>query len=367
MSDASILSYSATLSAVVRLMKSGVHGVLVDGPPGTGKTSMEHLIAQRVGLAHVFRIKLSHHEVPDIAGVPVPREDTKRTHMYPSADMLPPDDLQGGLLVVIDEIGDCNVAQQNLACQMIFERRIHNYVFPENTFFFLTSNRVQDRSGANRIVTKLGNRGAHFTVAPTPDELFDYGARNNWNPTVLAFIKMHGGERINPNDNRENSPTYFNSFDPSDAAQMAKPQFSSSRSLEFASLYCNYIDENEPELEDGIVMSELSGLLGTPVASKLAAFRKVATTMPDPIAILTGKNVPYPSKTEVLWALTLTLASKCEKAHVKHLHAWLDRGPDEYFALGARLLFDTKLQALTGPDFHAFIKDPKLKAVFTNT
>lgn len=27
------------------------------------------------------------------------------------------DDLKGGCLVVLDEIGDCNVAQQNLACQ----------------------------------------------------------------------------------------------------------------------------------------------------------------------------------------------------------------------------------------------------------
>jgi len=68
----------------------------------------------------------------------------------------------------------------------------------------------------------------------------------------------------------------------------------------------------------------------------------------------------------VLWALTLTLASRCEKAHVKHLHAWLGQGPHEYLALGARLLFDTKLNALAGPDFHNLLQDPKLKAMFSN-
>lgn len=372
MSDASILSYNATVAAATRVINAARHSksesklcaVLVDGPPGTGKTSMEPLIAKATGLQHTFRIKLSHHEVPDVAGVPVPREDTRRTHFYASYDMLPPDDLTGGLLVVLDEIGDCNIAQQNLACQMVFERRIHNFEFPPDTYFFLTSNRVQDRSGAQRIVTKLGNRIAWYTVDPTSDELFDYGTRNGWNPVVLAFIKMHGMEKLNPNDNKPGAPTYFNSFDPSDSAQMAKPQFASSRSYEFTSNYCNYIDEYEPSLNPIHVMSDVAGILGTPVASRFSAFRKIATTMPDPELILTGKKVPFPTKQEVLWSLTLTLASRVKKDQVKHVYAYLDQGPHEYLALAARMMFDNKLAELTGPDFTNMLKSPKLKAMF---
>lgn len=366
MNDASVMNYQAALAATCRLFNSGIDAVMLLGPPGTGKTAMRHEIATRCNLRNEFIIKLAHHEVTDVAGVPVARDDTRRTHFYPSADMLPPEDLTGGLLFTSDETGDLNISQQNLLCQMVFEKRLHNFEFPQRTKFFLTSNRVSDRSGANRIVTKLGNRVASITLAPTPDELVTYGAANGWNPMVLAFVKMRGGERINPSDNRENAPTYFNSFDPTDPAQMAVPQFASSRSYEFCSKYLNYVDEHEPGLDVGTMVGDMAAILGTPVASSLAAFRKIANTMPDPNAILAGKLVPYPSKQEVLWALTLTLVSKVDKKSMKHLYAWLDRGPEEYLALAARILFDTKLGVLAGPDFNAMIQSPKLKAMFSN-
>jgi hypothetical protein len=181
---------------------------------------------------------------------------------------------------------------------------------------------------------------------------------------VLAFIKMHGGELINPSDKKENAPTFFNSFDPTDPQQIAKPQFSSSRSLEFTSDYFNYVDANEPGLSNGHILGEVAGLIGTTVATKLVAFRDVANTMPDPDAILKGQKVPYPEKQAVLWALTLTLTSKVKKDSVKHLHAFLDKGPHEYLALAARICFDTKVSELACDDFHKFLQNPKLKAMF---
>lgn len=363
MQDASTLGYEAAVAATVRLFKSGVKAMLVLGRPGIGKTAMEDPICKAMGLKHKFRIKLSHHDVPDIAGVPVPESD-KRTHFYPSADMLPPDDLTGGLLVVLDEIGDCNVAQQNLACQMVFEGGIHTYKFPPDTYFLLTSNRVSDRSGAQRIVTKLGNRGGSCTLQPTIDEVFEYGAAHGWNPSVLAFIKMHGAEPINPSDNRQDAPTYFNSFDPSEPMQMAKPQFSSSRSLEFVSNYYNYLDANEPNLDEGTQLGEVAAMVGTPVALKKVAFRKIVKTMPDVDAILEGKKVPYPTKQEVLWALALTLASRATKTNVTHIHAFLNEGPPEYLALAARLIYSTKMPACAGAGLNKMIQDPKLKHMF---
>jgi hypothetical protein len=81
--------------------------------------------------------------------------------------------------------------------------------------------------------------------------------------------------------------------------------------------------------------------------------------MPDPDAILAGKRVAFPSKQEVMWALSLTLASKVKKENVKHMHAYLGQGPHEFLALAARIAFDTRVAALAGNDFNAMIGDPK--------
>ena len=363
--DATICSYNEALQSAIRHFKSGrkLRAVLIDGPPGVGKTEMRHEIAAALGYRHQFILKLSHHDVPDVAGVPVPLHEIKRTMFYPSADMLPPDDLDGPCLVTLDEAGDCNIAQQNLLCQIVLENQIHSYQFHADTKYLLTSNRVSDRSGSNRIVTKLGNRTAWMTLLPTVDGLFEFGAAHGWNPVLLAFLKMHGAERINPEDKREYAPTYLNSFDPMAPDQINKPIFASSRSYEFTSDYLNYVDANEPALEDIVLTRETAMLIGTAAGSKLSAFRKIAIHMPDPDAIAKNPDkVPLPQAEEVMWSLALTLVSRADKKNVENFASYLKRGPREYLVLFARLAFDTRYKE-TMPVLNRVLQDPALKSI----
>lgn len=362
--DATVMSYRPLSAAIIGLYSAGVRAALVSGRPGIGKTAMAQPIAEGASLKHIFQLKLAHHDVPDVAGIPVPNHENKRTYFYPSGDMLPDSDLKGGCLFVLDEIGDCNISQQNLACQLVFENRLHHWRAPERTFYLLTSNRVSDRSGANRIVTKLGNRVAFFTLEPTVQELFDYGVVNGWNPILLAFLKQHGNERINPNNE---GPTFFNSFDPNDPAQIVTPVFASSRTYEMASDYMNWTERANNAPDDAMVMSTLAGVLSTPVAAKLAAYRKVAHEMPDPDLILKNpKGVPMPKKQEVMWSLTLTLVSKLDKKTFDNAYLWMGQAAAEYLALFARIAFDTKVKELAGPSFNKMLADPRLKQMFTS-
>jgi hypothetical protein len=81
--------------------------------------------------------------------------------------------------------------------------------------------------------------------------------------------------------------------------------------------------------------------------------------------ILRGEKVP-PCPAEVQWALTLTLVNKVKKESVKHMHAYLDRGPHEFLATAARLCFDNRVGELSGKDFHLLIRNPKICAMFPN-
>lgn len=359
--DATKVTYQQFIPAATDVLASGMRAVLVDGPPGCGKTAARSYLAEKLGLQHIYMIKPGHHDVLDFQGLPVPDHKKKATFFYPSGDLLPPYDLQGGCLMVLDEAGDCPVPVQNLLCQMTLEGGLHSYQFPENTKFLLTANRVADRSGANRIVTKLGNRVAWFTLEPTVSELVTYGMKSGWNPTVLAFLKQRGGEQINPNDRVKDKgmlPTYFNSFDPTDNAQLVKPIFASSRSWEYVSNLFNYIEKNKIGVSDPDLMIRTAALIGTPVAAAIVPYRSEAQHMPDPDMILAGKSVPLPTKQTVLWALTMSLVSRVKKGNWKHMDAWMQKLPQkEYRVLAVRMAFDTKAAELIGPDFNATLQE----------
>ncbi len=361
--DATKVSYQQFIPAAADVLASGMNAILVDGPPGVGKTAAAPYIAEKLGYQHIYMIKPGHHDVLDFQGLPVPDHEHKVTRFYPSGDLLPPFNLKGGCLMVLDEAGDSMVPIQNLLCQMVNELGLHSYKFPTPTKFLMTTNRAADRSGANRILTKLANRVAWFTLEPTVNELVMHGMKTGWNPTVLAFLKQRGAESINP-DNRVgkggmvNIPTYFNSFDPTDPAQLVKPLFASSRSWEFVSNLFNHIDKNKIGIGDPDLMIRTAALIGTAVASAVIPYRSEAAHMPDPDLILAGKNVPLPTKQTVLWALTMSLVSRVKKNQWKNMDNWMRKLPQkEYRVLAVRMAFDTKAAELIGPDFNATLQE----------
>lgn len=368
MADLSVLSYQECLSTICDVFNAGINAVLLDGPPGGGKTTMAKYIQQRLAIKHRFVLKPGHHDVVDFQGCPVPSHEDKRTYFYPSADLLPPSDLQGGCVMVWDEIADAPTPNQNLCCQGIFEGGLHGYKFPENTVHFLTANRVSDRSGANRIVTKLGNRVAWYTLDPTIEELYRHGVEMGWDPQVLSFIKLRGADPINPNDRAKDGrpvPTYFNSFDPSDPAQLVKPVFASSRSIEFASNLVKWVNTYNPGMKDGALLARLAGIVGGPWATAFVPWRTEHAHMPDPDAILRGEKIPFPTKQSVMWTLVTTLVTRVTKSQWKHLAAWLKQGPAEMYIYAVRLSFDTKVAKLQGPDFQTTLQEADVKQALT--
>lgn len=371
--DFTVLNYKQCQAAVSDIFLSGAfRAAFVDGRPGCGKTAMGEYIQSTIGVLNRFIIKPGHHEPFDFHGLPVPNHTDRTTDFYPSSDLLPKPTLTGGCLMIWDEIGDAMVPIQNLVCQAIFEGGLHGYRFPENTYHFLTANRVSDRSGSNRIVTKLANRCARFTLEPEVDELFDFGIRNDWAPSVLAFLKLRGNDPVNPNDKKATSTdyraTYFNSFDPNDPAQSVKSVFSSSRTWEAASKLVNWIDRSNRGISDPDLLSRVSSLLGSPVASAYVPFRSEVLHMPNPDDIAAGKKVAYPKKTSMLWALTISLVSRATKTNFETIYEWLSKGENKEFSiLFVKQCFDNKAAQLISPGFNKVLQDGDIRQALSAT
>jgi hypothetical protein len=362
--DATIVSCRELVAAGSDLYASGMLAVLVDGPPGIAKTTLSSSIQHALGIQNRFMIKPGHHESIEFNGVPVADLGKMKAHLLRISSLLPDPELKGGCMLVGDEIGDADKSVQNLWCQLVLEGGFHNYLLPEGTIHYMTTNRVADRSGANRIVTKLGNRVAWFTLKPTVQEVFEYGISKGWNPIVLAFLKLKGPNPINPNDRADAEgyiPTYFNSFDTKDPAQMVKPIFASSRSIEFASNLMNYLDKHSPNISRGDLLTRVASLCGTPWATAFAPFRDEAMTMPDPDLILAGKKLPYPKLQSIMWTLTISLVHRCTKHNWKHVDAFLKQGPAEYRMLAVRQAFDNRAAQLIGPDFNATLQEEDIQ------
>lgn len=363
--DATVVSYQEFINAAADLYAAGCNAIVVQGPPGCGKTASAPYLQKKLGLAYRFMIKPGHHDVLDFQGLPVPDHNIKRTFFYPSGDLLPADDLKGGVLMVWDEGPDAPIPIQNLMCQALLEGGLHGYTFPENTKHLITGNRVFDRAGAQRLVTKLANRAGMFTLVPHIEELVMHGMASGWNPAVLAFLKLVGGDPVNPNDRAKDGrsvPTFFNSFDPNDPQQSLVPAFSSSRSWEFTSDLMNYMDKFNPGIGDAALVTRAAAFLGTPVASKFVPFRADAIHMPNPDDILAGKKVAFPTKQSVLWTLTITLVTRVKKDTWKHMDAWLQKSPaKEFRMLAIRLAFDSKAKELIGPDFNTTLQEAEVQ------
>lgn len=364
--DFTCLSYKPLTAAIADIYLSGsFQSVYVDGAPGIGKTWMARYVQTLINVTHRYMTKPSHHETVDFHGLPVPNHTTMTTEMYPSGCLLPDSRLEGGCLLVLDELPDSPTMVQNLCCQLMFEGGLHNYRLPDKTFIFATGNRVADRSGANRIVSKLGNRCAWFTLEPTVQELFDYGVSQGWAPSVLAFLKLRGNDPINPDEKRKGHGyvgTYFNSFDPTDPAQSVKPVFASSRTWEATSRLVNYLDRTNPRVSDPDLLSRVASLVGSPVASSYVPFRSEALVMPDPDAIAAGKNVAHPKKSSVLWVLTISLVTRATKENFENIYKWLEGTNNREFSiLFVKMCFDNKATKLISPAFNKVLQLPDVK------
>lgn len=299
------------------------------GPPGVGKSKTIEMLARTKGWGLVVTTFADRNPV-DVSGIPVPDPATGRTRYLPPDEY--PDPARDGERGIwfLDEITNAPREVQTTALRLFLERRLSNYQVPPGWYLVAAGNRVVDRAGSYQMISSLANRMVHIPVCCSlpPLELAAEGvsvdgeAWRSWayargiREEVIAFLGY-----------RENLL-----WKPTGQVAYATP-----RTWEFVSQILD-------AAEGRFVRLAVAGCVGDGPAGEFAAFLRARKEMPDPDAILAGRDVPGSSSPDVCWAVCTALvgrlvALKKKKkpdrlaAAVANLMRWLPRLPVEFQVL----------------------------------
>ena len=266
------------------------------GPPGIGKSDIVHQIGYGMD-AHVIDVRLSLWEPTDIKGIPYYAANDNSMQWAAPAE-LPTMELakkHKWIILFLDEMNSAAPAVQAAAYQLILNRKVGQYTLPDNVLIVAAGNREADKGVTYRMPAPLANRFVHLELAVDFDDWFQWAVDNSQHKDVVGYLQFAKKDLYD--------------FDPRSPSR----SFATPRSWSFVSELLD--DEDDEETLTDLV----SGSVGEGLAVKFMAHRKVASQMPNPTDILSGK-VKELKATEIsaMYSLTVSLCYELKEAHDKN-------------------------------------------------
>ena len=304
------------------------------GPPGVGKSELFQGIVDSgaLGKALLIDIRAALMDPTDVRGFPAPDVEKNQMVWLPPVDF-PSKELAeqyDKVVILLDELNSAPQSVQSALYQLILNRRIGQYILPDNVVMVAAGNRESDKGVTYRMPTPLANRFVHLEVNAEYDSWFEWAIDNDIHEDVIGFISFDKASLFN--------------FDPRSSGH----SFATPRSWTFVSDFCKMEDITDEELTDLI-----AGTVGEGVALKFMTHRKHSKDMPKPVDILAGKVKECKVKEiSAQYALTVgmcyELQDSFEKIGKKDIDGWhkqadcffkfmMDYFPTEMTVMGCRV------------------------------
>ena len=266
------------------------------GPPGIGKSDIVKQITDTFENSHLIDIRLSLWEPTDIKGIPYySANDNKMVWgapaELPDAEMAAQYDT---IVLFLDEMNSAAPAVQAAAYQLILNRRVGQYVLPDNVVIVAAGNREADKGVTYRMPAPLANRFVHLELTVGFDDWFQWAVDNNIHKDVVGYLTF--------------SKKDLYDFDPKSPSR----SFATPRSWSFVS---ELLDDG---LDKNTLTDLVSGSVGEGLAVKFMAHRNSASQMPNPTDILNGKVKELKTKEiSAMYSLTVSLCYELKEASDK--------------------------------------------------
>jgi len=263
------------------------------GPPGIGKSELVAEICNEMG-GHMIDLRMAQMEPTDIRGIPFFNKDLGVMDWAPPIE-LPSEELASQYPIVVlflDEMNSAMPAVQAAGYQLILNGRVGKYVLPENVVIVAAGNRDSDKGVTYRMPMPLANRFLHLEMRPDFASWQTWAVLNDIHQDVIGYLSFAKQDLYD--------------FD----AKSSSRAFATPRTWTFVS---QLLEEDDCDADT--LYNLVAGTVGEGLATKFMAHRKIASKMPNPSDILSGK-VKDLDVTEIsaMYSLTISMCYELKEA-----------------------------------------------------
>ena len=167
----------------------------IEGRPGGGKSALTRKLAQSLAeeflipTERIVEFNASLRDPVDIMGIPMKSGDGSHCEWLPPTEFWNLRDGVGPCILILEELTDAPIAMQNPMCRLILDRYAGNLKLSDQLYIFASGNRVEDRSGANRMSTKLSNRMRVLDFEEDINDWVLWAKEENLPEELIAFLQ----------------------------------------------------------------------------------------------------------------------------------------------------------------------------------
>lgn len=297
------------------LTNNPMQAVILEGPPGGGKTAVGHAIAANLGVPDdaVFVFRPSTKDETDLAGLPT--LDNEYVKWLQSEIMFRANaacEKYGKAMFFVDEIGHSTTRMYNGLSSLMLDNEVGGHLLDKRCFKFCTTNRTEDKAGVTRMPTHLANRLFHLKMESNLEGWVDWALGAGIPMWMIAFLRF--------------KPAMLNDFDPNRKVNPTE------RTWELLS---KATSDTTP---DDVFYRLSEAVVGEGAAAELSAFRSVMYKLPSvDTVLLSPKDHPVPDEEPaVMFALMGALANVASKDNFDRMCEFLLRCPPEFQVLAVK-------------------------------
>jgi hypothetical protein len=280
------------------------------GAPGGGKSACARDVLRTLGFTadNTVEFVASLRDPVDVLGTP---DNTgEYTRWVPPQEFWKLRQGVGRCALLLEELSDAPVPMQNALCGVIYDRRAGQLQLSDQLFIIATGNRTEDKSGANRITSKLAGRARRFDFTENIDDWTEWALDNNIDPVLIQFLRFR--------------PGLLSDFDPN---RFANP---TPRTWERVSM----IPDSLPQQ---LFFDNVAGDVGDGAAAEYTGFRRIYDGLPNIDGLLLDpKGSDVPSDPATKYALCGALARKATKDNFDRVATYLSRMEPEFNVMATR-------------------------------